>query len=211
MSPKLNSRCSGVCPPVTLRPQGKTPYSTALPASPSLHTFTPHRASAMNPSALCFPSQPLFCCMLTPIQLLKWLDPSNPGFFAGMPACLPLLHSLLLENASFSRNTVGNSTGDTSLDDSKWCKVQDWWGVGGVCMKSPHAQGKPTAGTLGLSWHHGTKFNNLGFLKEVLNFSLHLISKACSGCLILGQTISFEGQARDKARDSLISQPNYNI
>lgn len=38
MSLKLNSRCSGVCPPVTLRPQGKTPYSTALPASSSLHT-----------------------------------------------------------------------------------------------------------------------------------------------------------------------------
>lgn len=87
MSPKLNSRCSGVCPPVTLRPQGKTPYSTALPASPSLHTLTPHRASATNPSALCSPSQPLFCCMLTLIQRLKWQDPSNPGLFTDMPAC----------------------------------------------------------------------------------------------------------------------------
>lgn len=78
-------------------------------------------------------------------------------------------------------------------------------------MKNPHAQGKPTAGTFSLSWHKGTQFNNLAFLKEVLNFSLHLISKACSGCLILGQTISLVGQARDKLRDSLISQPSYNI
>lgn len=123
------------------------------------------------------------------------------------PACLALLYSLRLENTSFSQYTVGNSSGDIhkmTRNDLR-CRTV------GVCLKSPHAQWKPTAGKLGFSWHKGTKFNNFGLLKKVLHFSLHLMSKACSGCLILGQTISLVGQARDKLRDSLISQPSYNI
>lgn len=83
-------------------------------------------------------------------------------------------------------------------------------GVGSVSEKSTCSM-KATAGKLGFSWHKGKEFNNFGFLKKVLHFSLHLMSKACYGCLILGQTISLVGQARDKLRGSLISQPRYNI
>lgn len=51
----------------------------------------------------------------------------------------------------------------------------------------------------------------IGFLKNVLNFSLHSISKACSGCLVFGQSISLVGRVRDKWTDASISQPTYNI
>lgn len=88
ISLQLSSTCSGFCTPWTLRPHGKTPCSIALPASPFPTTSSPHRASAMSPSVPRSPFQPLFCCMSTPTQLLKWLIPSNPGLFADPPACL---------------------------------------------------------------------------------------------------------------------------
>lgn len=53
--------------------------------------------------------------------------------------------------------------------------------------------------------------NSIIFLREIFNCSLHPISKNCSGYLVFGQSISLEGRARDKLRDSLISQPSYNI
>lgn len=105
----------------------------------------------------------------------------------------------------YSHEVVENSTGD-----SKWCEVLDWWGVWGVCEKCPDSV-KAHCRKLGLSGHNGTKCNNLVFLKNILNFSSHPISKACSGCLIFGQSISLVGQARDKLRDSSISQPSYNM
>lgn len=69
--PKLKSRCSGFCPVLILGPQRRRshipPFSQCFL---SIHASISPRAS-VSP-AFVLPSQPLFCCMFSLTQLLRY-------------------------------------------------------------------------------------------------------------------------------------------
>lgn len=185
------------------------PYCTTQPA---FHCPThicppnPRTAFLMNLSILCplFSPQPLFGCMVALIQLLRWLNPPPAGLAADLPAsalcCWGMLHS-------HETRVVGAHQGT-------FCKMI--WncrrcGTVEVCIWNIHISVKAHSRKLGLSWNNEAKFNNFGLFRKVLKFSLHPISKAYSGGLIVEQSISLVGWAGDKLRDALISQFSYNI